>query len=70
MDKKQYLINWFEQRKCLSLRCLEKEAGIPIRTLSHLINTDRTITNKNLEKLIPILKEYGFNENEFNTCNP
>jgi hypothetical protein len=68
LDKKQYLINWLEQRKCLSLRCLELQAEIPNRTLSHLINTDRNITENNLKKLLPILIDYGFNINEFNNC--
>lgn len=51
---------WLKDRPCLSLRCLEKEAGLPVKTLSHFLNDRRELNKKHLEKLVPILTKYGF----------
>lgn len=52
--------NWLKQRPCLSIRCLEREAGLPTKTLSHWLNGRRELTEHHKSKLIPVLKHYGF----------
>ena len=57
---KEFIIN----RPCLSLRCLEREAGIPAKTLSHYINGRRELTKAHKRSLLPILEFYGYINNE------
>jgi len=58
MDIKKWLID----RSCLSLRCLEREADLPRKTLSHFVNGRRKLSAEHIEKLIPVLAKYGFKQ--------
>ena len=53
---------WLKERPCLSLRCLEKAAGIPTKTLSHYVNGRRKLNAEHIEKLKPVLIKYGFKQ--------
>lgn len=55
----QGLIDWFKERPCLALKCLERHAELPPKTLDHFVAGRRTLNNKHLDKLIPLLKKYG-----------
>ena len=54
---------FFTERRirCLSLYALCKEAGIPTKTLDHWLHGRREIPTKHLEKLIEVLKDFGYN---------
>lgn len=53
---------WLKERRCLSLRCLEKEAQLPTKTLSHFVNDRRELNNEHLKKLTKVLVKYGFKQ--------
>ena len=58
---------WLKNHQCLSLRCLEKQAGLPIKTLDHYVSGRRELNEDHIKKLEPVLKLYGFekaNEHE------
>jgi hypothetical protein len=58
MDIKKWLID----RPCLSLRCLEKEARLPTKTLSHFVNGRRELNVEHIKKVTEILLKYGFKQ--------
>jgi len=53
---------WLIERPCISLRCLEKEANLPTKTLSHYVNGRRKLSAEHIEKLTPVLSKYGFKQ--------
>jgi len=58
------------RRRCLSVKSIEKEAGIPAKTLDHFLSGRRqTISFENIDKLIPVLVDFGYKptntENQF-----
>lgn len=52
--------DWLKERPCLSLRCLEREAGLPAKTLSHYMQGRRELNEQHLQKLKPVLERYGW----------
>jgi plasmid maintenance system antidote protein VapI len=54
------LIIWLEERECLSLRCIEREAGIPEKTLSHYVKGRRNLSEDHMLKVTPVLEKYGW----------
>lgn len=54
------VIEFLGQNPALSLSILEKEAGLPSSTLSKAMAGRRTLNEKHLQALIPILSKYGF----------
>lgn len=54
--------NFFTERRvrCLSVNRLEKEAGIPDKTLAHFIKGRRLLSADHLDKLIPVLVDFGY----------
>jgi len=52
--------DWLKERPCLSLRCLEREAGLPTKTLSHYLQGRRELNEQHLQKLTPVLERYGW----------
>lgn len=56
------LINWLKERPCLSLRCLEREAGLPVKTLDHYVSGRRELNEQHQQKLKPVLVRYGWAE--------
>ena len=56
------IIDFLKERPALSVNQLEKEAGLPPTTLSKAVRGERNLNEQHIQKLIPILKKYGFNE--------
>ena len=54
--------NFFTDRRkcCLSVKRIEEEAKIPAKTLAHFLDGRRLISAENIDKLIPILVDFGF----------
>lgn len=48
------------RRRCLSVKQLEREAGLPAGTLNHFIGRRRMLSGEHLDKLVPILVEFGY----------
>ena len=55
------LKQWLEDHPCINMACIESEANIPAKTLVHFKNGRRDLNKDHLEKLIPVLNKYGFN---------
>jgi len=54
------VVEFLGQNPALSLSILEKEAGLPSSTLSKAMAGRRTLNEKHLLTLIPVLSKYGF----------
>jgi len=58
---KQSLHDWLDLHPAISKRELAKEAGLHSEAISHLYNSlNRNISQIMKEKLIPVLKKYGW----------
>ena len=55
-------VSFLKQNPALSLSVLEKEAQLPVSTLSKALTGDRQLNPKHLASLYPILVKYGFKE--------
>ncbi|MDF7821842.1 ParA family protein [Runella sp. MFBS21] len=55
-------VSFLKQNPALSLSVLEKEAQLPVSTLSKAIGGDRQLNSKHLASLSPVLIKYGFKE--------
>lgn len=53
-------LKFIRHNPSLSISSLEKEAGIPRQTITRAINENRTIPEKHLVLLLPILTKYGY----------
>jgi len=58
------IISFLKERPALSINQLEKEAGLAPTTLSKAVRGERNLNETHIQKLLPILKKYGFNEEE------
>jgi len=56
------IIEFLKERPALSVNQLEKEAGLPPTTLSKAVRGERKLNDSHIEKLLPVLKKYGFSE--------
>jgi chromosome partitioning protein len=63
MNKEANIIAFFAKNKALNLSQVEKEAGIPSKTLHKAIADQQAIPNKHIDPVISVLKKYGYNEN-------
>jgi len=54
------IADWIKERPSISLRGLEKEADLPLKTLSHYVNGRRELNEQHLQRLIPVLERYGW----------
>jgi len=54
------IIEFLIERPALSLNQLEKEAGLPQSLLSKAKKGIRRLNQSHIEKLIPVLEQYGF----------
>ena len=54
--------SFFTERryKCLKISAIEKEAGIPAKSLDHFLTGRRSFNHENIDKLIPVLVDFGF----------
>lgn len=48
------------RRRCLSISAIEREAGIPQKTLAHFLKGRRGLSKNHVEKLKKVLGEMGF----------
>ncbi len=48
------------RKRCLSVRGLEQEAGIPKKTLDHFLAGRRQLNADAVDKLIPVLVCFGY----------
>lgn len=55
---------FFKDRPCLSILCIEREAGIPKKTLEHYLKGRRELNQQHKEKLIPVLEKYGYKNDD------
>lgn len=62
MTELKNIKDFFTERRqrCLSIKRLEEEAGIPAKTLAHFIKGRRMLSGEHLEKLIPVLVDFGY----------
>lgn len=60
--KQKRILKFLEEHPCLSLRCLEEVAGIPPTTLNKVKRQERELNEDHINKLIPVLKKYGYKE--------
>ena len=53
---------FFTERRlrCLSVRMIEREAGVPDKTLDHFLKGRRILNPIHLDKLIPVLVDFGY----------
>lgn len=56
-----YFDNEIRQR-CLSISALEREAGMPKKTLAHFLKGRRALSAKHIEKLKTMLANFGFTD--------
>ena len=54
--------NFFTDRRkrCLSVKRLEEEADLPAKTLDHFLAGRRQLSADHLDKLVPILVDFGY----------
>lgn len=58
---KEDLRDYFDSHKCMNASCIEKEAEIPYRSLSHFLNGSRkSIPQSSIDKIEKLLKSYGY----------
>jgi predicted transcriptional regulator len=60
-DLRKYFANEIRQR-CLSVSALEREAGMPKKTLAHFLKGRRGMSEKHIKRLKEILKNFGFSD--------
>jgi len=64
MTELENIFNFFSERriKFLKIRVIERESGIPNRTLDNFLKQHqyRSLTSEQIDKLIPILVEFGY----------
>ena len=53
---------FFTERRlrCLSVKRIEEEAGIPAKTLSHFLRGRRLLNAEHLNNLVPVLIDFGY----------
>jgi chromosome partitioning protein len=59
MDQNQ-IIEFLKESKALSFHTLEQEAGLSQGLLSKAVSNQRNLNESHIEKLIPVLQQYGF----------
>ena len=47
------------RRRCLSISALEREAGVPQKTLAHFLKGRRKLSTRHIERLKLILENFG-----------
>ncbi|MTI30690.1 ParA family protein [Xanthovirga aplysinae] len=58
------VVAFLKKKPSIALSGLEKEAGIPATYLSKAVAGNYSILDKHLEKLSPVLKDYGYKEQD------
>ena len=51
---------WIKNRRALSINMIEQEAKMPQGTLSKYLRGVKKLPDKHREKLLAVLKKYGF----------
>ena len=55
-----YLREWLISHSALSIRKLEKQAGLPLDTVRHFIKNRRGLGSQHLKCVEGFLKDYGY----------
>lgn len=63
MNREAKIIAFLAKNKALNLSQVEKEAGIPSKTLHKAIADQQAIPHKHIEPILSVLKKYGYDEN-------
>jgi len=61
--ERQDFMNFLNENKTLKVKGLALESGVSYMTLEKIILYNHQITVKISDKLLPILRKYGWNEN-------
>lgn len=56
------LKHFFEEYSALSINAVNDEAGMSNSYLQKILLGERSLTQKTLDKLLPVLKKYGYKE--------
>jgi len=48
------------RQRCLSVKRLEEEAGLPAKTLDHFLAGRRSLNADAIGKLVPVLIDFGY----------
>ncbi|OZI08822.1 chromosome partitioning protein [Siphonobacter sp. BAB-5385] len=56
------VLHFFKKKTALSMSVIEKEAGLPVSTLPKALAGQRTLNQKHLKALEPVLLQYGLEE--------
>ncbi len=48
------------RKRCLSVQRIEKEAGIPLKSLDNFLSGRRLLNLEHLNKLVPVLVDFGY----------
>lgn len=54
------LINFLDERPAISVKKIEEESGMPQSYLGKIKRGERSLTKENIDRLIPVLKKYGY----------
>ena len=54
------LQNFFKTRPAISKSMVAEESGVSIRQLEYVLAGERTLTERVSNKLLPVLKKYGW----------
>ena len=54
------LKQFFEERPALSVNGINKEAGFSVSYLGKVVREERVLSQNIVDKLLPILKKYGY----------
>ena len=62
MTELENILLFFTERRlrCLSVRMIEREAGVPDKTLGHFLKGRRVLNPIQSDKLIPVLVDFGY----------
>jgi len=63
MTKKD-IQQFLEERPSLSKRGFAREAGLTYQLIDYIIAGKRTLTDDTAEKLLPVMKKYGWSKNK------
>lgn len=59
---KEKIKKFLTEKTCLKISCIEREAEIPAKSLEHFLSGRRGFKDSHVDKVVPVLKQYGFTE--------
>ena len=58
--EQQHIRNWLADKTVFNIRKLEDACKVPRGTIKHFINARRSIPETHLDKIVNVIREYGF----------